>query len=329
MKRLYAKGSTSIIVPVFIQDATAADGAGLAGLDHAAGIVGGYLRDGGSGVTLAVDEAVATPGTYQAPSSAGHARIGTPANMRSGVYELHLHNDLLAAGADGLIISLGGAANMADIVIEIQLTDIDLYDSVRAGLTALPNAAADAAGGLAISDAGGLDLDALAATAAAILNDTGTSGVLLAAGAMTAATIANDAFTAAHFADDCFTAAHFADDCFTAAMFAVELHVYAARLGYREDAGGEVDQYTALWFKDGVELAAASIASPTIQVIRRSSGADLIAQTAMEWDAADAMLKYDATDEERNINGEVVKVVVAATIDGATRTVSVLRHRDL
>jgi hypothetical protein len=33
-------------------------------------------------------------------------------------------------------------------------------DSVRLGLTALPNAAADAAGGLPISDAGGLDLDA-------------------------------------------------------------------------------------------------------------------------------------------------------------------------
>lgn len=38
---------------------------------------------------------------------------------------------------------------------------IDLDDSVRAGLTALPNAAADAAGGLPISDAGGLDLDTI------------------------------------------------------------------------------------------------------------------------------------------------------------------------
>lgn len=38
---------------------------------------------------------------------------------------------------------------------------LDLDDSVRAGMTALPNAAADAAGGLPISDAGGLDLDAM------------------------------------------------------------------------------------------------------------------------------------------------------------------------
>jgi len=37
----------------------------------------------------------------------------------------------------------------------------DFDDTVRLGLTALPNAAADAAGGLPISDAGGLDLDAL------------------------------------------------------------------------------------------------------------------------------------------------------------------------
>lgn len=35
----------------------------------------------------------------------------------------------------------------------------NLGDAVRMGLTALPNAAADAAGGLPISDAGGLDLD--------------------------------------------------------------------------------------------------------------------------------------------------------------------------
>lgn len=35
-----------------------------------------------------------------------------------------------------------------------------VVDNVRLGITALPNAAADAAGGLPISDAGGLDLDA-------------------------------------------------------------------------------------------------------------------------------------------------------------------------
>lgn len=41
--------------------------------------------------------------------------------------------------------------------------------------TALPNAAADAAGGLPISDAGGLDLDSIKTDTAAILVDTGTT----------------------------------------------------------------------------------------------------------------------------------------------------------
>ncbi len=41
---------------------------------------------------------------------------------------------------------------------------MDFDDSVRGGMTALPNAAADAAGGLAISDAGGLDIDGMNTT---------------------------------------------------------------------------------------------------------------------------------------------------------------------
>ena len=49
---------------------------------------------------------------------------------------------------------------------------VDLDDGVRAGLTALPNAAADAAGGLPISDAGGLDVDTLNSNVTAALADT-------------------------------------------------------------------------------------------------------------------------------------------------------------
>jgi hypothetical protein len=44
--------------------------------------------------------------------------------------------------------------------VNVYPTAANPSDSVRLGLTALPNAAADAAGGLPISDAGGLDLDA-------------------------------------------------------------------------------------------------------------------------------------------------------------------------
>lgn len=53
--------------------------------------------------------------------------------------------------------------NASAISVDIQVYPVafDPSDAVRMGLTALPNAAADAAGGLPISDAGALDLDAL------------------------------------------------------------------------------------------------------------------------------------------------------------------------
>ena len=126
MKFAFAKGSTSRILTVFVQDSSATDGSGLAGLTEASSIVGGYVRMGGTGVALAVDENVTTEGTYQAPSAVGKVRIGTPANMRAGTYELHFHNDLFVTGADAVTITLGGATNMADIALEIQLTTIDL-----------------------------------------------------------------------------------------------------------------------------------------------------------------------------------------------------------
>ena len=72
------------------------------------------------------------------------------------------------------------SANTAEFNMDGLVVAIDIHDSVRAGLTALPNAAADAAGGLPISDAGGLDLDGLNTNVSSILTDTGTTlpGVL-------------------------------------------------------------------------------------------------------------------------------------------------------
>ena len=132
MKLQKVKGSTSQILTVFIQDSSATNGSGLGSLDENSVIVGGYVRTGSTGVALAVDENVTTEGTYQAPSAAGKVRIGTPANMIAGVYELHFHNDLFAAGSDGIVISLSGASNMAPLLIEIQLTGIDLDDATPA-----------------------------------------------------------------------------------------------------------------------------------------------------------------------------------------------------
>jgi hypothetical protein len=69
------------------------------------------------------------------------------------------------------------AAGLNDLLIE------SAFSATR-GLagTALPAAAADAAGGLIVSDAGGLDADAQRSDVAAILADTGTDGVLVSSG---------------------------------------------------------------------------------------------------------------------------------------------------
>lgn len=178
MKLQIVKGSTSQILTVFIQDSSSTTGAGLGGLDQTSSIVGGHVRAGATGVALAVDENVATEGTYAAPSTAAQVRIGTPANMRTGTYELHFHNDLFAAAADSVFVTLGGASDMADLLLEIQLTDVDLNDGVRGGMAALPNAPPDSAGGIPVSDAGGLDLDVLLGVLTSLAAETRSANLL-------------------------------------------------------------------------------------------------------------------------------------------------------
>lgn len=109
------------------------------------------------------------------------------------------------------------AAGLNDALVE------NAYSTTR-GLagTALPNAAADAAGGLPISDAGGLDLDAQVGTDIdTILSDTNDIQTRLPAalvsGRMDASVgaMANNVLTAAAINADAFTAAKFAADVTT------------------------------------------------------------------------------------------------------------------
>jgi len=78
-----------------------------------------------------------------------------------GLYRLDIADGVFASGAWSAVVSIRDAAanDVAQTDMEFQLVAYDVTDGVRLGLTALPNAGADAAGGLPISDAGGLDLD--------------------------------------------------------------------------------------------------------------------------------------------------------------------------
>jgi hypothetical protein len=156
MKLKIKEGTTSKLVKLFIQDSSATDGSGLTGLVYnSASLTAYYLPEGDASAT-AITLATATVGTY---TSGGFKEVD--ATNMPGVYELGLPDAVIDATSEGsVIVMLKGATNMAPVLLEVELDAIDYQDSVRAGLTALPNAAADAAGGLPISDAGALDLDA-------------------------------------------------------------------------------------------------------------------------------------------------------------------------
>jgi hypothetical protein len=155
VKLQIVKGTVNQILTIFIQDSSSSTGAGLTGLVfNSAGLTCYYVRPGSAAAALTL----ATQTVTGAHSDGGFVEID--ATNMPGWYRLDPSDAIIAAGVDSVGIHLKGATNMAPLPLEIQLTDFDLNDGVRGGLTALPNAAADAAGGLPISDAGGLDLDA-------------------------------------------------------------------------------------------------------------------------------------------------------------------------
>jgi hypothetical protein len=144
-------GTTDVSVTIRIIDST--DGTPETGVDAATGgLVLEYRRELEDSVSLAtiVDLAALTT----AHTDKGIKHIG------NGYYRLDLVDAACAAGATGVLIH-GTATGMVVIGEYIELVAYDPQDAVRLGLSSLPNAAADAAGGLPISDAGGLDLDAM------------------------------------------------------------------------------------------------------------------------------------------------------------------------
>jgi len=92
-----------------------------------------------------------------------------------GYYRLDLPDAAVAAGAGENSVQIGGTVTgMIVIGNEHALFDCDPYNAINMGMSALPNAAANAAGGMPTSAAGGLALDTIGADTAAILVDTDT-----------------------------------------------------------------------------------------------------------------------------------------------------------
>jgi hypothetical protein len=154
----FKKGSTSKSIDVFIRDSSQTDGRGLTGLVFNSGSLTAYYHRAGSAATAIT---LATLGSATASWSSGGFIAVDGTNM-PGLYRLDIPDAVLASGVDEAYIMLKGATNMEPVTIRVQLTSIDVNDAVRGGMTALPNAAAEAVGGLYTrgSGAGQINQDA-------------------------------------------------------------------------------------------------------------------------------------------------------------------------
>lgn len=102
--------------------------------------------------------------------------------------------------------------------------------------------------------------------------------------------------------------------------------VYHADIDLRIDVTNTQDEYTVTWFKNGVRITS-GITAPTIQVVKRADGTDLIASTAMTQIGSTGSYKYDETTN-RTTAGEASLAIVAATIDSGGRTFARVVGRD-
>lgn len=137
-------GTTSQVTLLFIQDSSSTTGAGLTGLAYNTASLACYYKRSSGTASVAVTLAnITTLGTFV---SGGFKEVD--ATNLPGVYEFHPPNAALDSGADSVAFLLKGAANMAPCPLIIELTGTSNQDTVRGGMTALPNAVASASGGL-------------------------------------------------------------------------------------------------------------------------------------------------------------------------------------
>ena len=135
--RPIVKGSTDQSVVIRIVDS--ADGTPETGVVYnTSGIDLWYRREGAA--KTSITEATLSALT-DAHSDGGLLHIG------DGYYRLDLPDAAVASGVNGVTVG-GTVTGMVVIGCYVPLTNFDFYDAVRGGLTALPNAAAEASGGL-------------------------------------------------------------------------------------------------------------------------------------------------------------------------------------
>ena len=143
-------GATDQTIDIFLQDSSSATGGGLTGLTNASSGLTCYYRKGATGTVTQLTLASQTVGG--AHTDGGFVELDS--TNAPGTYRLDL-SDAMVSAEGTLTIYLHGATNLLQTPIRVHVA------SATRGYTgtAVPAAAADAAGGLVVSDAGGLDVD--------------------------------------------------------------------------------------------------------------------------------------------------------------------------
>lgn len=147
--RIIKKGATSQFLYFIALDSASTTGGRKTGIVYnAAGLTAYYVRSGGSATAITLVTLAAANSAY---SSGGFKEVDS-ANM-PGLYRIDVPDAAFASGVDSVVITVKGAAGMVQADIEVQLVAIDPQDTVRAGLTALPNVAAGSDGGVLLYNA--------------------------------------------------------------------------------------------------------------------------------------------------------------------------------
>ncbi len=147
---LIKAGATSRSIDIWVPDSTSTSGAGKTGLAFNTASLKAYYRKGATGSATSITLATQTVGG--AFSSGGFVEVD--ATNMPGLYRFDIPNAAIdTAGFVHIVFS--GATGMAPVTLRIQCVSFDPEDSVRLGLTALPNAAAGANGGLPTGNGSG------------------------------------------------------------------------------------------------------------------------------------------------------------------------------
>jgi len=159
-KEIIKRGATSNILRVFLQDSTVTTGAGKTGLtSSSSGLIISTIADVEATATTYTSaatnvETITTLGTFAAPT-AGKCRFReVDATNLPGIYEIQIADARYNVSNSTQLIVAIQCTGVAPVYVEYQLVLVDLMDTVRFGLTALPNVASGSAGAIITSGTG-------------------------------------------------------------------------------------------------------------------------------------------------------------------------------